>query len=174
MKKNYKELLNEIRSFVFDVDGVFTDNKVHIFPNGEFVRTMNVRDGYALQLAVKKGYNVAIITGGNSKAVKKRFEYLGVKHIYLGSSNKLNVFNQLIKNSEFNSNEILYMGDDIPDLEVMQSVALATSPIDACEEVKAISHYVSDKKGGEGCIRDVIEQTLRVQGKWMSGDHNEW
>ena len=172
--KNYKERLKEINTFIFDVDGVFTNSIVYLMPGGAQVRTANVRDGYAVQLAVKKGYRIAIITGGNSPEVQQRFEGLGVEDVYLGSSNKVEVFNSFKEKYGLSKENICYMGDDIPDWKVMHLVGLPSCPADAAAEIKAISEYVSPKNGGEGCVRDIIEQTLRVQGKWFDDDSHQW
>lgn len=166
---SYKEQLPTINTFVFDVDGVFTNSNLILMPTGEMVRTMSARDGYALQLAVKKGFNVCIITGGNDQAVKKRFEYLGVKDIHIGIRNKSTVLNQYLANNCLTKDQVIYVGDDIPDYEVMQLVGLPCCPVDAVPEIKSVSTYISPYKGGEGCVRDIIEQTLKVQGCWM--DH---
>ncbi len=174
MEKNFKQILNDISTFVFDVDGVLTDGSVVLMPDGEQVRTMNIKDGYALQLAVKKGYNVVIISGGKSEAVRSRLMKLGIKDIYLGAGNKLEVFEDHLLVSGLSASEILYMGDDIPDYEVMTRVALPTCPNDSASEIMEISKYVSQKKGGHGCVRDVIEQVLRVHGKWADKDGLVW
>lgn len=166
---SYKELLPNINTFIFDVDGVFTNSSVLLMPDGEMVRTMSVRDGYAIQLAIKKGFNVCIITGGRANAVKTRFEGLGVIDIHLGVSNKKEVLLSYLENNKIKPEQVIYMGDDIPDYEVMQLVGLPCCPVDAVPEIKSVSAYVSPIKGGEGCVRDVVEQTLKVHGKWM--DH---
>lgn len=166
MSKNFKVLLNQVRAFIFDIDGVLTDNSIILTPDGEQIRTMNVRDGYALQLAVKKGYKVAVISGGKSEVTKKRFARLGIHDVYLGAQNKLEPFDEFILTYGIQPENILYMGDDMPDYEVMKRVAVTTCPQDAVSEIREISIYVSDKKGGEGCVRDVIEQVLKVQGHW--------
>lgn len=171
---NYKEELSNIKAFVFDVDGVFSDCRVSLFPSGEMVRTMNIKDGYAIQLAVKKGYPVAIITGGFSKAVKKRFQYLGVKDIYLRSSSKLDDLQHFISRNHLTIEEVLYMGDDIPDLKVMQHVGFPACPADAAEEIKSVSKYISDRNGGSGCVRDIVEQVMKLQGKWLDQDAFYW
>ncbi|MES2663881.1 MAG: HAD hydrolase family protein [Pseudomonadota bacterium] len=163
----YKERLNHIKAFVFDVDGVFTDNTILLMPSGEFLRTMNTKDGYAVKLAVDKGYLVGIISGGKSEVVTKRFNDLGVKDVYLGISNKMEVFQDFLNKHDILASDCLYMGDDIPDYDVMKLVALAAAPKDAAEEIKNIAHYVSPYQGGKGCVRDIIEQTLRVQEKWF-------
>jgi len=174
MSRSYKERLNEITTLIFDVDGVFTDGMVLVMPDGQFVRRMNSKDSYALQFAVKKGLRIAIITGGNSIAVRDGLHSLGVKHIFLQSRNKEQVFDTFVENQGITASEVLYMGDDIPDYRVMEKCGLATCPADAAEEIKSISDYVSVKKGGHGCVRDVIEQTLKVQGKWFDEDALEW
>ena len=171
---NYKTKLKYINTFIFDVDGVLTDGTVTLFGNGEQVRKMSSRDGYSLQYAKKKGYKIAIISGGSSKGVKQRFDYLGITDVYLSSSNKLEAFNDLVKKYDLNTEHILDMGDDLPDWEVMKKVGLPTCPQDAATEIREIAKYVSPFIGGSGCVRDVIEQTLRVQGKWADKDDLGW
>ena len=174
MDKNYKETLNRIDTFIFDVDGVFTNGVVVLNNDGEQLRTANVRDGYVVQLAIKLGYNIAIITGGRQEAVKKRFEGLGVKDVFLASSNKMEVYENYIQSNNIDPKRVLYMGDDIPDYFVLQKVGLATCPSDAAHEIKSICDYISPLKGGEGCVRDVIEQTLKAQNKWMQNGSEKW
>ncbi len=174
MPENYKSVLQEITTFCFDVDGVFTNGIVHLMPDGDQLRTANVRDGYAVQLAVKKGYNIAIITGGKSEAVRKRFEGLGVTDVFLGSSNKHVVMHRYLAEKGINLNEVCYMGDDIPDFNVMKQVRLAVCPSDAAPEIRDISAYVSPYTGGYGCVRDILEQTMKAQGKWMTDDAFDW
>jgi 3-deoxy-D-manno-octulosonate 8-phosphate phosphatase (KDO 8-P phosphatase) len=164
---NYKTKLKSIKAFVFDCDGVLTDGSVTLMPDGEQVRKMSTRDGYALQLAVKKGFIVAIITGGSSSAVKSRMTRLGVHDVYLACHDKVKALKEMMHIYSLNADDILYMGDDMPDYEVMQIVGLPTCPDNAAQEIKNLSDYVSHKGGGEGCVRDVIEQTMKVQGKWM-------
>jgi 3-deoxy-D-manno-octulosonate 8-phosphate phosphatase (KDO 8-P phosphatase) len=170
---SYKERLNTVNTFIFDVDGVLTDGKIILY-KGDFMRSLNSKDGYAIQYASKLGYKIFIITGGNSIDVKEALEGLGVKEVHLRSSNKLNVYEDLKKKFSLNDSEVLYMGDDIPDYKVMRTVGVATCPQDACVEIKQISHYQSPVLGGNGCVRDVIEQTLRVQGKWFTEQAFEW
>jgi len=174
MKRNYKELLNDVTTFIFDVDGVLTDGSVMMMPGQEPIRTLSSRDGYALQLAAKKGYRVVVITGGSSQAVKERLHKLGVVDVFLSSRNKKKVFQEYIETNQINPIHTLYMGDDIPDYEVMQLVGVACSPADAVPEIKAISDYVSLKNGGKGCARDVIEQTLKVQSRWLEDGDCNW
>ena len=172
--KNYKSLLKNVTTFIFDYDGVLTDGTVILQPDGEALRTANVKDGYALQLAVKNGYNVAIISGGNSASMNKRFEALKIKDFYLGVENKLEVFQNYIKEKGINPENVLYMGDDIPDYKSMKEAGIACCPADASPEIKSISQYISDKGGGKGCVREVIEQTLKIQDRWMSEDGFKW
>ena len=166
MEKSYKEILPQITTLIFDIDGVLTNGVVTIFPDGEMVRNMNIKDGYALKTAVMTGYNVCIISGGTNEAVRKRFKNLGITDVYLGAHNKLIQFEEYTKLHNIKAEHILYMGDDIPDYPVMTKVGLPCCPKDAAPEIQDISLYVSHKKGGTGCVRDVIEQVLKVQGKW--------
>lgn len=160
--------LKKIRAIVFDVDGVLSSETIDLHPNGEPMRSVNIKDGYALQFAVKCGMIVAIITGGKTEAVRKRYEGLGIKDVYLGAAVKINEYNQLKEKYQLADEEILYMGDDIPDYAVMQLCGCACCPADAAPEIKEISIYISHRNGGYGCGRDVVEQVLRAQGKWMS------
>jgi 3-deoxy-D-manno-octulosonate 8-phosphate phosphatase (KDO 8-P phosphatase) len=166
MEKNYKEYLNNISTFIFDVDGVFTDGSLLITDSGEMLRKMNVKDGYALKTALGKGYHVCIISGGTNESVRERFKALGVTDIYLGAHYKENPLQEFLKSKSIPPEKVLYMGDDLPDIPVMQLIGLPTCPQDAVPEVKAISKYISHKNGGEGCVRDVIEQVLKVRGDW--------
>ena len=172
--KNFKKDLMKVKAFAFDVDGVFTDGSVFLFPEGEFLRAMNIKDGYAVQYAVKQGYPIAVITGGNSDIIKKRFTYLGVTDIYLKSSNKFNDYEDFRYSHHLEHENVLFMGDDLPDFEIMKKVGVPTCPADAVEEIKHISCYISDKKGGNGCVRDVIEQVLRLHNKWMVEGEYLW
>jgi 3-deoxy-D-manno-octulosonate 8-phosphate phosphatase (KDO 8-P phosphatase) len=168
MDKSYKKYLKDITTFVFDVDGVFTDGSVLVDSAGELLRTMNVKDGYALKTALTKGYKVCIITGGTNEGVQKRLMGLGVTDIYMGSHLKIETLNDYLDIHKIDLKNILYMGDDIPDIPPMQVVGLATCPQDAVPEVKAVSTYIFHKDGGTGCVRDVIEQVLKVRGDWMN------
>ncbi|HKK60346.1 MAG TPA: HAD hydrolase family protein [Salinivirga sp.] len=167
MKKNFKEQLNNIKVFVFDVDGVFTNGTLYLLPGGELARQMNIRDGFAVKHAAEQGYKIGIITGGEDEPVRWRFNKLGVKDIYLPSKNKVEDLNHFIAQHDIDPASVLYMGDDMPDYKVMKLTGIPTCPADADSEIKQISDYISDKKGGEGCVRDVIEQVLRAQGKWV-------
>jgi 3-deoxy-D-manno-octulosonate 8-phosphate phosphatase (KDO 8-P phosphatase) len=159
--------LQKIRAIIFDVDGVLSAETITLSATGEPLRTVNIKDGYAIQLAVKLGLRIAIMTGGNTEAVRLRYERLGVQDIYMGCSVKIQTYEQFLTNYGFTDEEVMYMGDDIPDLEIMQRVGCPVCPADACPEVQQTSIYVSQLRGGYGCGRDVIEQTLRAQGKWQ-------
>lgn len=166
MAKSYKELMNEITTFIFDVDGVLTDSSVHITPTGEMLRIMNIRDGFALKAAVESGYHVCIISGGSNEGVRIRLKNLGISSIYLGSADKVETFKEYCTIYNIKPEQVLYMGDDIPDYHVMKLVGLPTCPQDSSPEIKAISKYISHKNGGKGAVREVIEQVMKVQGKW--------
>ena len=156
----------KIKAFVFDVDGVMTAGSVLVGDDGELLRTVSIRDGYAVQLAVKLGYRVAIITGGSSPGVRTRFMRLGVSDYYSGVQDKKEVYLAYLERHQLEASQVLYMGDDIPDYEVMKLAGLAAAPADACPEILAVSHYVSGVKGGQGCVRDVIERVLKLNGSW--------
>lgn len=164
--QNFKEKLTKITTLIFDIDGVFTDNKVLVMENGEVVRNVHSKDGYAIQLAVKKGYRLVIISGGNNVPVKNLLAKAGIQHLFINQHDKLQCYKDFIYENNLNDEEILYMGDDLPDYEVMSRVGVAACPNDSATEIKAISIYISPKNGGEGCVRDIIEQVMRVQGTW--------
>lgn len=170
---HFKTTLKYVKAFAFDVDGVFSNNNVYLHPSGEMMRSMNVKDGFALQFALKQDFPIAIITGGWSESVKIRFNNLGITDVYLKSTDKLDDFTDFIFKYGLQAEDILYMGDDLPDFEVMQKAGIACCPSDAAEEIKAISHYISDRPAGEGCVRDVVEQVLRAQGKWPNYLENQ-
>ncbi|MFK7785375.1 MAG: KdsC family phosphatase [Crocinitomicaceae bacterium] len=170
---SYKEKLPKITTFIFDVDGVLTDGQILLMEE-DFVRSLNSKDAYAMQYAVKEGYRILIITGGSSTLVETRLLGLGIQEVRLKSFNKLNVYKDLKEKYGFEDNQVLYMGDDIPDYEVLKTVGVSTCPQDAAVEIKAISDYQSPFDGGRHCVRDVIEQTLRSQGKWFSKNAIEW
>ena len=159
--------LKKIRGIAFDVDGVLSSSLVPIHFSGEPMRMMNTKDGYAIQLAIKHGLNIAIITGAHTNSVYKRFHNLGVTDIYMGASIKLPYFNEWKEKRDMEDDEIVYMGDDIPDYDVMKQAGLPAAPADAASDIKAIAKYISPFKGGEGCGRDIIEQILKAQGKWL-------
>ena len=165
---NYKALLPNITTFICDVDGVLTNGKVLITSQGEMYREMDTKDGYALKCALVQGFRVCIISGGTNEGVRNRLKALGVYDIYLGAHHKQEPFQDLMDSYDLKPEEILYMGDDVPDIVVMEQVAVAACPQDAVSDVKEIANYISHKKGGEGCVREIIEQTLRVQGKWLT------
>lgn len=166
--------LNKIRSFVFDVDGVLSRQTVSHAEDGQPLRTTNVRDGYAIHHALRSGYDVAVITGGRSEIVRKRLAALGVKYIYLKAYDKTEQLKDYMEKTGFKAEEIMYVGDDLIDYLVMKEVGLPIAPADACPEIKAIAKYISPVIGGEGVARDVIEQVMKVQGKWMTGDVFYW
>ncbi|MEX1382108.1 KdsC family phosphatase, partial [Lutibacter sp.] len=167
MEKSYKEIMPQINTFIFDVDGVLTNGIITITTNGELIRNMSIKDGYALKTAVDTGYNVCIISGGSNEGVRKRLEGLGITDIYLGTHTKTIQLEDYFTKNNINPENVLYMGDDIPDFPVMKMVGLPCCPKDAVPEIQDISKYISQKRGGTGCVRDVIEQVLKVQGKWM-------
>lgn len=166
--------LTKIRAFIFDVDGVLSREVIPLHPDGDPMRTVNIKDGYALQLAVKKGYEVAIITGAYTEAVKIRFSRLGITRLYMRSAVKIHDYRDFLAKTGLQPEEVLYAGDDIPDYEVMKAVGLPVAPADAAPEIKQIATYISLKKGGEGVARDVIEQTMKAQGLWMSDEAFGW
>jgi len=159
--------LTKIRAIVFDVDGVLSAETITLSADGEPLRTVNIKDGYAIQLAVKLGLRIVILTGGTTSSVRLRYERLGVEDIYMGCTVKVKTYQDFLKKYGYTDAEIMYMGDDIPDLEIMRRVGCPVCPKDACPEVKEASLYISHLEGGYGCGRDVIEQALRAQGKWL-------
>lgn len=163
---SYKEKLNHIKTVILDVDGVLTDGNLILLPSGEMVRTMNTRDGYAMQLAIQKGIRIAVITGGKDQAVVDRLKYLGIHDIYTGARDKVDAFEDLLFSYGLDPDQIAYMGDDYPDLAVMQLVGLSACPNDACMDVRKAAEYISPENGGKGCVRDLLEQILKVQSKW--------
>lgn len=171
---NYKELFTQITTVVLDVDGVLTNGEILLVPGAEPVRKMHSKDGYALQLAVRNGIRVAIITGGGSPDVKHRLQQVGITDIYMRASNKMEAYEDLKLCYDLKDEEILYMGDDLPDYDVMKRVALACAPQDAAPEIKSIAEYVSPVKGGEGCVRDVLEQLLKIHGLWGREIDRTW
>lgn len=160
--------LKKIKALCFDVDGVLSCNTVSMDAQGEPQRTLNIKDGYAIQLAQKMGFRIAIITGARVEAVRHRYEHLGIEDIYIGCSIKLSTYEDFLAKYNIRDEEVLYMGDDIPDYEVMQRCGCPCCPTDACPEIRELSVYISHIPGGQGCGRDVIEQVLRAQGKWMA------
>lgn len=163
---NQLEQFSGIETFIFDVDGVLTNNQLLVTEAGELLRQMNVRDGYALKRAVEQGYQVAIITGGRSEGVRLRLEGLGISDIYTGISDKLEVYEAYLDKYDLSRDKVLYMGDDMPDYPVMCKVGLPACPADAAPQLFEIAAYISPCKGGDGCVRDVIEKVLRINGDW--------
>lgn len=166
MNKSLPELFASIRNFVFDIDGVMTNGQLLLHPDGELLRSMNIRDGYALQWAVKKGYGIYVISGGRGDALLKRLKGLGIQQIYLGVDDKLECLFDCMKQINDWRETTLFMGDDMPDIPVLSAVALPCCPQDACPEVQMISKYISPLSGGQGCVRDVIEKVLKLNGHW--------
>ncbi|HUX95325.1 MAG TPA: HAD family hydrolase [Bacteroidales bacterium] len=171
---NFKEKLIKVKAFIFDIDGVLSLQTINLNSFGVPNRTVNLRDGYALQYAVKKGYYIGIISGSRSREYQKRLKLLGIKDVYLNSRSKLDHFNAFLKKYNLDKSEVLFMGDDIPDFKVMQEAGIPACPSDADSEIKQVAVYISDNKGGEGCVRDVIEQVLRLHNKWMESDAYSW
>lgn len=165
------EKFRDIKCFVFDVDGVLTNGTVHVIRNGVMLRTMNVKDGYALQLAVKKGYTVIVISGGNSPEVKERLNKLGITEVYMQTEDKLNLLKSLIEKYNLSPSQILCMGDDMPDYEIMKFAGLPCCPKDAVPEIKRLSKFISPNNGGEGCVRNVIEMVLKLNDHWLADAH---
>lgn len=161
--------LKKIRALIFDIDGVLSSETVTMSIDGEPMRTVNIKDGYAIQLAQKVGLRIIIMTGGNTPSIKARYERLGVEDIYMKCAVKIKTYEDVLRKYGLRDDEVLYMGDDIPDYEVMKRVGCPCCPADACSDIKEISLYVSHRRGGKGCARDVIEQILRAQGKWLHG-----
>ena len=162
--------LTKIKAVIFDVDGVLSSETIPLHPDGEPMRTVNIKDGYGIQLAQKMGLRIAIMTGGNTDAVRLRYERLGVEDIFMKCAVKVKTYESFKERYGYADDELIFMGDDIPDLQVMRLCGCPCCPADACAEVKAASVYISGRNGGHGCARDVIEQVLKVQGKWLSDD----
>lgn len=170
----FKEELTKVKAFVFDVDGVLSAATQVLNLDGETVRTSNLKDGFALIYAIKMGYLICVITGGKTIDVLKRCEKIGIKDVYAGSLKKLPCLYHFLEKNNIKADEVMYMGDDLPDYPVMKMVGVPVCPRDAAQEIKAISHYISDKNGGEGCVRDVLEQVMRAQGKWINPEKMNW
>lgn len=163
-----------IKAIVMDVDGVLTDGSILALENGDQVRVMNIKDGYAIQLAVKSGYILAVISGGRSKGVAARMSGLGVEHIYMGAGEKMPVFKKFLSDTGIKPEETLYLGDDMPDLPVMEIAGISIAPADAAEDVLKMAQYITRKKGGKGCVREVIEMVMKQQGRWIASDSFIW
>jgi 3-deoxy-D-manno-octulosonate 8-phosphate phosphatase (KDO 8-P phosphatase) len=171
---NYKEKLQNITTFIFDYDGVLTDGTVYPTADGDMMRAGNVRDGYALQLAVKKEYRIAIISGGKSVSMEQRMKALKIEDVFLGVRNKMEVYMEFKEKYGLVDEEILYMGDDIPDYEILKSVGVSCCPSDAAEEILEIVDYVSHKPGGKGAVREVLRQVMKLHGKWIDEESLYW
>ena len=160
--------LKKIKAIIFDVDGVLSRQTITLASTGEPLRTVNIKDGYAIQLAQKVGVRIVILTGGTTEAIRKRYEGLGVQDIYMGCAVKINTYDAFLEKYQLSDDEIIYVGDDIPDYEVMSRCGCPCCPADACPDIKRVSRYVSNQNGGYGVGRDILEQVLRAQGKWLA------
>lgn len=160
------ENLKNINTFIFDIDGVLTDGTVLLLPDSIQARTMHVKDGLALQMALTNGYNVVVISGGYSEPVITRMHYLGVTEVFLAIKNKLQFINNYLEEKKIQWGQVLYMGDDLPDIPVLQKAEFSCCPVDAAAEIKHICKYISPIKGGQGCVRDVIEKVLKLHDQW--------
>lgn len=163
---NLLDQFKQIKLFVFDIDGVLTDGSLLIFDNGLFVRKMNIKDGYALQLAVKKGYELLVISGGDAEPVKHRLQKLGIKDVFLKVLDKKQLLRDYVSEKKLQWEQVAYMGDDIPDYEVMNLCGMPCCPADAASEIRHIAKYISHRKGGEGAVRDVLEKVMKLNGDW--------
>ncbi|TDN95742.1 KdsC family phosphatase [Sunxiuqinia elliptica] len=170
----FKERLKDVKALIFDIDGVLSLDTMVLDEDGVPTRTANVKDGYAMRNAVNMGYHLGIITGGNLERVRMRYESLGVNHIYMGVRDKMKCLDDFMIKTGVKLDEILYMGDDLVDYQVMEAVGVPVCPLDAVSEIKEISSYISDKKGGEGCARDIIEQVMKAQNTWINEHSYFW
>jgi 3-deoxy-D-manno-octulosonate 8-phosphate phosphatase (KDO 8-P phosphatase) len=171
---NLIPVFKEIKAFVFDVDGVMTPGQVLVTEEGHMLRSVNIKDGFALQHAVKTGYHVGIISGGKSEGMRKRFEGLGITHIYLGQQEKVTAFQDFLQKTGLTAAQVAYMGDDLPDVPVLEHVGLPCCPKDACGDVLEVAHFVSQAAGGHGCVRDLIERTMKLQDSWHNDETHKW
>lgn len=168
------ELFQNIRTFIFDVDGVLTSGNVLVTEEGHMLRSVNIKDGYALQHAVKQGYNVAIISGGNSQGMLHRFQGLGITEIYLGQKSKIEAFNKVLSDFKVIAKDVAYVGDDMPDYPVLKLAGVACCPADASADIQQICTYISPVSGGLGVARDIIESTMKLHGTWWNEDTHSW
>lgn len=168
--KFFKDTLKDIKAFAFDVDGVMARSEVLLNEQGELMRTMNTKDGFALMMARRNNYQIAIISGGKSQAVKERFVNIGINDVYMNSTTKVRDLNHFLNKHQLKAEDVLFMGDDLPDYSIMKTVGYPTCPADAVPEIKELSIYISPIRGGEGCVRDVVEQVLRAKGQWSGFD----
>jgi 3-deoxy-D-manno-octulosonate 8-phosphate phosphatase (KDO 8-P phosphatase) len=171
---NYKTKLKHIKAMAFDVDGVLTDGTVLLLPGQEPIRSLHSKDGYAVQVAVRHGFMLAVITGGTSQTVKDRLLNLGIQDVWLGSRHKIEAYEEWLAMYDLRDEEVLYMGDDLPDTEVLQRAGLSCCPHDSAPEIRALVDYISPLDGGKGCVREIIEQVLRAQGKWNLEEFRNW
>ncbi len=166
--------LAQIRAFIFDIDGVLTSGRVLVTEEGHMLRSVNIKDGFALQHAVKAGYPLAIISGGKSEGMRKRFEGLGLTDIFLGQSHKSAAFTQLLEQWNLPAEQVLYMGDDMPDLPVLRLAGVAACPADAANDIRSVCHYISPLNGGEGCAREILERVMKLQNRWWDDQVHHW
>lgn len=171
---NYKAKLHSIKAFVFDYDGVLTDGLIWVGDQNTIFRSSNVKDGYAIQYAIKKGYQIAILSGGNGESILARMQMLGIKDVFVGSESKKEIYLNYLMTKGLKTEEVLFMGDDIPDYDVMLEAGVATCPANAVEEIKSVADYISHSNGGNGCVRDVIEQVMRLHNQWFHEDGKAW
>jgi 3-deoxy-D-manno-octulosonate 8-phosphate phosphatase (KDO 8-P phosphatase) len=171
---NLIPVFKNIKAFAFDIDGVLTQGDVLVNEEGQMLRSVNIKDGYALQHAVKQGYAIAIISGGKSEGMRKRFEGLGVAHIYLGQEHKEAAFADFLAKANLTANDVAYMGDDMPDIPLLKQVGLSCCPKDSAVDVKEICTYISPYNGGEACVRELIERTMKIQNTWFNEDSHSW
>ena len=169
-----KEVLQQITTFMLDIDGVLTDGSVIASENGDQLRVMNIKDAFALQLAIRKKYRICVISGGSAAGVQKRLENLGIKDIYMKIPHKLPVFHKYLLEHKLVRSEILYIGDDLPDYEIMQEVGVSADPADAADDILGIAAWVTQKPGGKGAVREIIETVMKVQGNWLSKEGFVW
>jgi 3-deoxy-D-manno-octulosonate 8-phosphate phosphatase (KDO 8-P phosphatase) len=166
MSNDYLRRFQGVKHFMFDVDGVFTNSQLLLTEKGELLRSMSTRDGFAVKVALQQAYGITVITGGKSNGVRERLKKLGVTRIFSGIEDKLAVLTELTRSQAIDLSEVLYMGDDLPDIHVMKEVGLACCPGDAVPEIKSISQVITTAKGGEGCVREIIEKVLKIQSNW--------
>ena len=171
---NYKTKLSKIKLFAFDYDGVFTNGTVYLMPDGSMARTASARDGFAVQWAVKQGLQLAVISGGKEEPVRWRMEGLGVKEVHLGAADKLEAVTELAQRLDIGLDEVAYMGDDMPDIKALQAVGLSCCPHDAVPEVREVVDWVLPEGGGQGCVRNLIEQAMKLRGLWSNDDGHRW
>ena len=172
--ENYRQKLSKITTFIFDFDGVLSDATIYVLPDGDMIRGTNAKDGYAIQYALKKGFRVAIISGGFSETMRLRYRTFPKMDIYLKVPDKVAKLTEYMEENHLTQDEIMIMGDDIPDYKIMQRAGIKCCPADAATEIKEIADYISFQPGGHGCVRDVIEQTMKAQGKWFDADACIW